>query len=120
MLRSVGVPARTVKGLRDLREGTFTDSGDYQSRYSLKPHYWVEFFIPGYGWLQADPAIDDEYHGNFLGFESRGRLAVSVGDGNEFEGVAFPDRGVYNDVFTLPAQDPALPALSTTKLILSP
>ncbi len=46
--RSVGVPAREIFGLR-LPEGKEVDLTKAQD-------CWVEFYLPGYGWVPADPA----------------------------------------------------------------
>ena len=46
-LRSQGIPARLIEGVVVL-SGTVSQS-----------HYWTEFFIPGVGWVQADPAMAD-------------------------------------------------------------
>lgn len=44
-LRSLGVPARLVEGV------LVTD------KPKTATHYWVEFFIPSVGWVQADPGL---------------------------------------------------------------
>jgi transglutaminase-like putative cysteine protease len=47
VLRAAGVPARDVFGLRiGGKDGDI--SGDF--------HCWTEFYLPGRGWVQADPA----------------------------------------------------------------
>ncbi|MDR0526716.1 MAG: transglutaminase-like domain-containing protein [Spirochaetaceae bacterium] len=47
VLRAAGVPARDVFGLRTGgKDGEI--SGDF--------HCWTEFYLPGRGWVQADPA----------------------------------------------------------------
>jgi transglutaminase-like putative cysteine protease len=47
VLRAAGVPAREVYGLRIAgNDGVIT--GDF--------HCWSEFYLPGTGWVQADPA----------------------------------------------------------------
>lgn len=48
LARAAGVPAREVFGLR-LGKKPEEDITQYQ-------HCWVEFFLPGYGWVPADPA----------------------------------------------------------------
>lgn len=47
VLRAAGVPARDVFGLR-IPGKTGEISGDF--------HCWSEFYLPGAGWVQADPA----------------------------------------------------------------
>jgi len=46
--RAAGVPAREVFGLRLGKK----DDQDMTSGY----HCWSEFYVPGYGWVPADPA----------------------------------------------------------------
>jgi transglutaminase-like putative cysteine protease len=48
LLRSVGVPSRTVSGV--LVPGTRTAFA----------HAWVEYFVPAVGWVPADPYLGDE------------------------------------------------------------
>ncbi len=47
LLRGAGVPAREVFGLRLGKQGR-TDITKWQ-------HCWAEFYVPGYGWVAADP-----------------------------------------------------------------
>jgi transglutaminase-like putative cysteine protease len=48
LCRAAGVPAREVFSIR-LGKKTEEDITTYQ-------HCWAEFFLPGYGWVTADPA----------------------------------------------------------------
>jgi transglutaminase-like putative cysteine protease len=48
LCRAVGVPAREVFSIR-LGKKAEEDITGYQ-------HCWTEFFVPGYGWVTADPA----------------------------------------------------------------
>lgn len=48
LLRSAGVPSREVFGIRLGKK-----AGDDISTWQ---HCWTEFFVPGYGWVPADPA----------------------------------------------------------------
>jgi transglutaminase-like putative cysteine protease len=48
LARAAGVPAREVFGVR-LGKKEVQDVTDWQ-------HCWVEFFLPGYGWVPVDPA----------------------------------------------------------------
>jgi len=48
LCRAAGVPAREVFGIR-LGKKAEEDITTYQ-------HCWSEFFVPGYGWVTADPA----------------------------------------------------------------
>lgn len=51
MARSVGIPARWVKGYAT---GEVNGDGEYTVRNS-DAHSWVEVYFPGYGWLQFEP-----------------------------------------------------------------
>lgn len=48
LARAAGIPAREVFGLRLGREEGENLTG--------AQHCWAEFFVPGYGWVPADPA----------------------------------------------------------------
>jgi transglutaminase-like putative cysteine protease len=48
LLRSAGVPSREVFGIRQGKAET-QDITTWQ-------HCWSEFYVPGYGWIPADPA----------------------------------------------------------------
>jgi transglutaminase-like putative cysteine protease len=53
LLRAVGVPARPVVGFW-ARSGQQTHRSD-----TLPYHVWAEFYLPGYGWVPADPERGD-------------------------------------------------------------
>lgn len=48
LMRSAGIPAREIYGIRipKVNEGDMTKA----------QHCWSEFYLPGYGWIAADPA----------------------------------------------------------------
>lgn len=50
LLRQAAVPARMVSG------AIFSDDGE-----AIR-HYWSEFYIPGIGWIPADPSLGDGLH----------------------------------------------------------
>ena len=58
MTRSLGIPARWVKGYT---EGTFSKQVDKD--YQLfevtndNAHSWVEVFFPGVGWVPFEPTV---------------------------------------------------------------
>lgn len=58
LLRSVGVPARWVKGFS---EGTYQDSPTQSTtRFVIKQsdaHSWVEVYFPGSGWVPFEPTL---------------------------------------------------------------
>jgi transglutaminase-like putative cysteine protease len=54
MLRAVGVPSRTVVGWMGDVEDTQQVIAD-RSGILLPGHVWVEYYLPGYGWVPADP-----------------------------------------------------------------
>ena len=58
LLRSIGVPARWVKGFA---EGTYQDSPTQTTtKYVIKQsdaHSWVEVYFPGSGWVPFEPTL---------------------------------------------------------------
>lgn len=52
LLRAAGVPARVVVGFHG---GEFNPYGKYLTVRYRDAHAWVEAWIPGEGWLRADP-----------------------------------------------------------------
>ncbi|MDP7423622.1 MAG: transglutaminase domain-containing protein [bacterium] len=107
LMRAAGIPARLLYGLVDLGEGTFSLAGQTGSFYTLKPHIWVEFYLPGTGWVECDPVFEDIYLTDFFGFSSRSRIIFSVGEENSFSGTSLPDRGLQTDVLSQPLTNPA-------------
>ncbi len=56
LLRASGVPARTVSGWA----GEVQDEGTRivdANGVSLPGHMWLEYYLPGYGWIPADPTF---------------------------------------------------------------
>ncbi len=52
MLRTVGIPARYVKGFQP---GEFNDVASSYIVRGSDAHTWVEAYFPGYGWVAFDP-----------------------------------------------------------------
>ncbi|WP_026693096.1 DUF4129 domain-containing transglutaminase family protein [Peribacillus kribbensis] len=55
LLRSIGIPARWVKGYSD---GELVNTGDKQNTYEItnnNAHSWVEVAFPGIGWVPFEP-----------------------------------------------------------------
>ena len=67
LLRAVGVPARPVVG--------------YWAKSGQPTHVWAEFYLPGYGWVPADPSIGDEGNPDryFARLDGSTRLIFSKG-----------------------------------------
>jgi transglutaminase-like putative cysteine protease len=57
MLRASGVPARIISGCY-----IFADS-------TTSVHYWVEFYVPGFGWVPSDPFVGDTGYGDDIEVE---------------------------------------------------
>jgi hypothetical protein len=74
LLRSIGIPARTVKGWHTGYQGKFT-SGAARSG-TLYQHHWSEFYLPGYGWVQADTSAGNQ---NFAGINEP-RIVTARGE----------------------------------------
>ena len=58
LLRLEGVPARYVTGF-EVEEGN-REGGHYVVR-ELDAHAWIEAYVPGRGWVEADPTPEAEY-----------------------------------------------------------
>lgn len=56
LCRSIGIPARTVQGLRVGRSRLFQSLGLRNEDATRGQHIRAEFYIPGYGWIPVDPA----------------------------------------------------------------
>ena len=70
MLRSVGIPARWVKGFNT---GTENSEGYYEVRQN-NAHSWVEVYFDGVGWLPFEPT---------LGFSSPRHVVIDESDTTE-------------------------------------
>lgn len=56
LCRSIGIPARTVQGLRVGRSRLFQSLGLRGDEATRAQHVRAEFYIPGYGWIPVDPS----------------------------------------------------------------
>jgi len=74
LLRQEGVPTRYVSGFH-LTESN--RSGDHYVVREMDAHAWIESYIPGEGWVQADPTPAAEYESLHAGL-SRGWLAGAL------------------------------------------
>ncbi|KAF1053763.1 MAG: Protein-glutamine gamma-glutamyltransferase [Stenotrophomonas maltophilia] len=55
VLRASGIPARVVTGYQG---GELNPSGNYLLIHQFDAHAWVEYWLPGQGWLRADPTFE--------------------------------------------------------------
>jgi hypothetical protein len=58
LLRSLGIPARSVGGLHTGYQGYFTNGSFWD--HTLYVHIWSEFYLPNYGWIQSDTSAGDQ------------------------------------------------------------
>ena len=56
MLRSLGIPARTVSGYA---EGFYDEETGYFVITERDAHTWVEVYFPGYGWIEFEPTAGE-------------------------------------------------------------
>ena len=77
MCRSAGIPARYV--------GTIVRRGDDRSIDDVF-HRWVEFYLPGYGWVPIDPSGGDRDtprdQANYIGHLANRYVITTQGGGN--------------------------------------
>ena len=59
LLRSIGIPSRTVAGIHSPGSSSL-NSGVWYPDKTMGYHVWTEFYLPGYGWAQVDPAKNFE------------------------------------------------------------
>ncbi|MFS0577128.1 transglutaminase domain-containing protein [Sporosarcina sp. 179-K 3D1 HS] len=57
MLRSIGIPARWVKGFAPGEEARNTDGEKVYRITNNEAHSWVEAYMPGVGWMPFEPTI---------------------------------------------------------------
>lgn len=74
LCRAVGVPARPITGIADLRQGDH-----YWSDGSVHTHLWAEYYLPNYGWVPADPIHTDMSGQDSFGISFGDRLILSKG-----------------------------------------
>lgn len=61
LLRAAGVPSRTVSGwMGDVEDSLILAS---ENEILLPGHMWVEYYLPPYGWITADPTYTYLYNG---------------------------------------------------------
>jgi transglutaminase-like putative cysteine protease len=56
MLRSLGIPARTVSGYA---EGRYDEESRLYYVTERDAHTWVEVYFPGYGWIEFEPTAGE-------------------------------------------------------------
>jgi len=56
MLRSLGIPARTVSGYA---EGLYDEESGIYVITERDAHTWVEVYFPGYGWVEFEPTAGE-------------------------------------------------------------
>lgn len=57
MLRSIGIPARWVKGFASGEPGNLVDGVREYTITNDDAHSWVEAYLPGIGWMPFEPTI---------------------------------------------------------------
>jgi len=74
LLRQEGVATRYVSGFHVTEDNR---SGDHYAVREMDAHVWIESYIPGEGWVQADPTPTAEYESLHAGLR-RGLLANAL------------------------------------------
>jgi hypothetical protein len=108
LCRAVGIPARGVTGfvgwapwitennlqLRDKRHTLLTSEGLAATRLfgPFGGHIWAEFYLPGYGWIPADPTWNT--------FAEQENIKLTITKGRDVKigpNVTREDNGIYGD-----------------------
>jgi transglutaminase-like putative cysteine protease len=77
MLRAAGIPARKVLGLAfvegridqaqprfDIKEGDQWEYNSMDPNKAYPGHAWVQYYVPSYGWITADPTWGQSLYAN--------------------------------------------------------
>ena len=59
LARAAGIPTADIWGSRATGKGYLADAGDYK-------HNWVHFFMPNYGWIPAEPTMENGWGGDWF------------------------------------------------------
>ncbi len=87
LLRVNGIPAKRINGWGHLfRKGEIL----YQQNVS---HGFAEFYLPGYGWIQADPTFGREHYYQNFAMTDSDHIIMSEGIGHHFLERGPPESG---------------------------
>ena len=61
LLRSIGIPARTIGGLTSREQSSFNSGLWNRDENTLGVHVWTEIYFPNYGWVQSDSTVSNKW-----------------------------------------------------------
>ncbi|MDH4565351.1 DUF3488 domain-containing protein [Pseudomonas sp. BN414] len=93
ILRAAGVPARVVAGYQG---GELNPAGNYVLVHQFDAHAWVEYWLPGRGWISVDPTFQVAPNRIELGLEDAVAREQSFLEGSPLSPLRFRQLGWLN------------------------
>ncbi len=93
ILRAAGIPARVVAGYQG---GELNPAGNYVLVHQFDAHAWLEYWLPGRGWISVDPTFQVAPNRIELGLEDAVAREQSFLEGSPLSPLRFRQLGWLN------------------------